>query len=171
MDSVRFILLAIPITNLHIRRHKIPLPLFIKIIRSLPNLNTLRVPELSLDQLSSLSIEEEEDLRYFSINNKVTDVSHSAELNLTQFLISLCPRMEYVQMTCTSNKSAEEFVRLVLMKTITHTTNLHSMKIWIYKANDQTVRKLQNMIDSEELLSNYIIKRWNNDIILKWKLE
>ena len=148
-----------------------PLSPFIKIIRSLPNLIVLRVPELSLDQLGSLSVEEEEDLRHFSINNKVTDVSHSAELNLTQFLISLCPRMKYFEMSCKSDKIPEALVRLVLMSTITHTRDLHSLKIWIYKANDQLVRKLQNMIDSEKLLFNYIIKRLNNNIVLKWKLE
>ncbi|UJR38803.1 hypothetical protein I4U23_031468 [Adineta vaga] len=171
MNSVSFILLAIPTTNLFIGLHKMPLSMFIRIIRSLPNLSTLHVPELSFDQLSSLSIEEKKDIRYFSINNKVTDVNHSADLNLTEFLIILCPRMEYLKMSFISDISHETFIRLVLMKTITHTPNLHSMNIWLYKANDQMVRKLQNMINSEKLLTDYIIKRWKNNIILKWKLE
>jgi hypothetical protein len=171
MNSMRFILSAIPITSLDIGLHKMPLSLFIKVICSLPNLLELKVHELSFDQRDSLSIEEKEDLDNYSISNKVTSVSHSAERHLTPFLMNLCPRMECFEMFCKSSEIPEAYVRYILTKTITDVPKLHLLKLWIYKANDQTILKLQHLIDSEKLLDNYIIKRWEYYLILKWKLN
>ncbi len=57
------------------------------------------------------------------------------------------------------------------MKPLTHIPQLHSLLFNVRNGRDEIVDELQQMIDSEKLLSDYIIKRSSDDISLRWKLQ
>jgi hypothetical protein len=59
-------------------------------------------------------------------------------------------------------------VRFILIQANTYNCYLRFLSLGIRNANEDTVYKLQKLIDSEKLLSNYMIKRIGNYILLKW---
>jgi len=169
IDQISPILLAIQFTSLYVYFSDLSIRTLVKIIGLLPNLDSLKVVTLSSQQLSSLSIEDAESLRLVSISNKITRVLQSMlAVDITDLLITLCPRMEHFELKWMGDTDLERCVRVILMKTITCIPNLHSLRLHTSKANDEKVHQLQKMIDSEKLLSNYTIKRSGDYISLRW---
>jgi hypothetical protein len=169
IDKISPILLAIQFTSLFVSFSDLSIRTLVKIIGLVPNLDSLKVFTLSLQELSSLSMEDTESLRLVSISNKITRVLQSMlAVDMTDFLINLCPRMEHFETKWMGDTDLERCVRVILMKTITCIPNLHSLRFDTNKANDEKVHKLQKMIDSEKLLSNYTIKRSGDYISLRW---
>ncbi len=61
------------------------------------------------------------------------------------------------------------FVRLILMKMKTqHQSKFQLLCFHVPAADDQTIKQLNNMIDDEKLLIDYIIKRVLDFIYLQW---
>ena len=125
---------------------------------------------LPIQQLNNLSTEDAESLRLVSINNKITKIWQSMNIELTHFLIKLCPRMEHFEVHWIKDTDLLELVRFILMKCTTHIPHLQSLRLNVRNERDEIIDDLQNIIDSEKLLTNYTIKRWGNDITLQWKL-
>ena len=109
---------------------------------------------MSLEQLENLSKEETENRRLVSISNKITKVWQLSDFESTRFLISLCPRMEYLEVKFIEYKDLEKLIRLILMETTTHP---HSLCFHVRYANDQMIYDLQKIIDSGKLIFNYNI--------------
>jgi len=79
--------------------------------------------------------------------------------------------MQHLEVNWMSDTDLERLVRFILMKTGTQSPRLHSLQIYVRKSRDDIVDKLQTMIDSEKLFSDYTIKRSGNIIVLKWKKQ
>ena len=62
----------------------------------------------------------------------------------------------------------EMLVRFILIKSTTYIPHLCSLCLTIPNADEEIVHQLQKLIDSEKLLTNYMIKRICNNILLKW---
>jgi hypothetical protein len=62
----------------------------------------------------------------------------------------------------------EILLRFILMKTSTCVPHLYSLCLSIPNADKEIVYQLQMIIESDQLLSNYMIKRIGNHILLKW---
>jgi hypothetical protein len=91
-------------------------------------------------------------------------------IELTQFLVRLCPRVEHYEVSWIIDTNLPELVRFILMKSITHISHLRSLRFNVRNGRDEIVDELQNIINSEKRLTDYIIKRSGNDIVVKWKL-
>ena len=91
------------------------------------------------------------------------------EIEQVNFLINLCPRMQYFQVHDSKDMDLKMLARCVLRKTNTDIPHLSSLYFDIHDEYDKMVWKLRKMIDSDKLLLNYTINRINNYIVLKWK--
>lgn len=65
------------------------------------------------------------------------------------------------------SNSASASGLFILPKTGTIVRRLRSLCLWISNATDIIIHQLQNQIESENLLSNYTIKRYKNYIHLQ----
>ncbi|CAF3666238.1 unnamed protein product [Rotaria sp. Silwood1] len=88
----------------------------------------------------------------------------------TYFLMTFCPQMEYLNVEFIKNMNIELFLRNIL-----HVINnnryeyLRLLCIYITKADDQMIKRLNKMIDDEKLLLDYTIHCELYNIYLKWK--
>lgn len=169
MDKLHPMLLVIQVNSLSLNYAKMPICTFLTLIHLLPNLNLLKVNSLPLSQLNALSNEDADNLRLASKCNKITKVLQHMDMNLTEFLITLSPRIEHLEIIKITDPELEKLVRFLLAKSSTDTIHLNSLQFCVENMNDEIVDKLQKMINSEHLLSNYNIQRSGNKITLKWK--
>ncbi len=170
MNKFSPICLAIQFTCLHIWSSSLLIGTLVKLIGLLANLDSLIMSFASLEQIS-LSIEDAESLRLVSINNKITRVCVPMKFNLIHVLMKLCPRMKYLELKHVENKDLKKLVRLILKKTLTSIPHLCSTCFYVINVNDDMIRDLEKMIDSEKLLLDYNITRKCNDIVLQWKSQ
>jgi len=71
-------------------------------------------------------------------------------IDLTQFLIILCPRMKHFEITWITDTDLNKIVRFILIKTLTHTVHLHSLRFNIQYGRDEIVNEIQKIIDAEK---------------------
>ena len=163
MSDFEPIFLAIPFTHLSINCKDIFIEALVRIIHSLPNLNSLKVSWLPVikSELPSLTS---------SNNNKIKKVTFKKMIDVEQvyFLLKLCVNMQYFQVHLTKYADLEMLVRFILMKISTYVPQLTFLSLYIPNANESMVHKLHQMIDSEKLLVKYTIKRICNNILFKW---
>jgi hypothetical protein len=76
--------------------------------------------------------------------------------------------LQYFQIDIPEDMDIEMLIRFILIKSSTYIPQLCSLCVSIPNANDEIVHQLQKMIESEKLLTNYMIKRICNNILLKW---
>ncbi|CAF3598613.1 unnamed protein product [Rotaria sp. Silwood1] len=144
-----------------------------RIIRMLPNLDSLKIWSVLLPQSTCLSIKDRKFLRHIKYTNKITKVY--LEKNLTKFeevlfIIDLFPRMKYLQVSCTSFINIQLFIQAILIKIRNKSKRYHRLLAFcISTASDEMVKTLQKMIDCQKLLFNYTIKRVYDTIYLQWK--
>lgn len=170
IDTFSPILSAVRFTSLSISCCSTASSTLFKIIQLLPNLDSLRIESFPAWQLADLSDEDTERFRLISTTNKIKKVWQSMELKLTEFLLALCPQMEHMEVNWITNTDIERLVRFILTKTTTHIPHLHSLRLSVLQPNDEMIQTLQNITNSEKLLSNYLIKRSGENIYLQWKL-
>jgi hypothetical protein len=172
-ENVSPILLTIPITRLNITYDEIFIGMLIDLIQYLPNLDSLVVLSLAMMEPRCLSVEEVRALRLISNNSKITKVNlqRMSDLAPVQFLIDLCPRLQYLEVDCVTGVHPECFVRYILMKNTRYIPHLCSLCFRISKTKEDMIEKLTQMIDREQLHHNYIMKQRNDKIYLQWSLK
>lgn len=170
IDIVGPILGVLHITCLNITRREIFVAMLINFIRYLPHLDSLVVSSLAMTHPRCLSVLEVTTLRLVSNDNKITKVNLQQMNNLAQvqFILDLCPRIEYLEVDCTNDVFPEIVVRFILLKNIKYIPNLSSLCLKISKMDENIIEKLKNMIDLEQLRHNYTIKQIDNRIYLRW---
>jgi hypothetical protein len=170
IDNFKLIFHTIPFTRLNICCKGIPIDMFLRIIQLLPNLDLLKV--LYLPVIESVPfIDRAVQLYSLSSNkNKITKVYLEKMIDIEQvhFLFKICVNMKYFQVNVPEYMNPETLVQFILSKISTHVCNLNSLCLYIPNANENMVLKLHKLIDSEKLLTNYMIKRICNNILLKW---
>ncbi len=164
------IFLTVPFTRLNISFKEIPIDMFVRIIHWLPNLDLLKVLYLPVIKSDPLI---DQDVQLYSLSsnkNKITKVYLEKMIDIEQvhFLFELCVNMKYFQVNVPEYMNLETLVQFILSKISTHVRNLNSLCLYIPNANENLVLKLYKLIDSEKLLTNYMIKRICNNILLKW---
>ncbi|CAF1081151.1 unnamed protein product [Adineta ricciae] len=165
------VLNAIHIRSLHLIWSNLLISDFVELLNHLPNLNSLAWFSSLNVVSSSLSTNDEENLRLFSISNTITQVSLQINFEQIQFLIRLCPRMEKLEVHGVKNDDLGKLLRFILMETRTSLLHLHLLYLTIIDINDEIVHNLQTLIDSEDLLSDYTIKYRGNHVALERKIQ
>jgi hypothetical protein len=161
---------TLQIAHLIIECQSIFVGAIIKLLRFLPNLDSLKVRSLSLLKPRCLSKEEVETLRSVSKNNKITklNLQRTDELAEIQFLIDLCPRMQYFEVDCSRIIDLNSLVRFILMKTTRCIPHLRTVCLCVTEANDKMVEQVQTMINLEKLLHDYTTTYLPGKIYVQW---
>jgi hypothetical protein len=147
-----------------------------KLLFILPNLTSLGILSLSSFKLKCLSPEETEFIKSWSNNNKITklalnSVIEEIDFEKIQFFIDLCPQMEYLKVKCGGIFNMESIVRYIFMKNSGKFLYWNLFCLWVPIANDDTVKQLQAMINSEKLIDDYRITRTTDRVYLQWNLK
>ena len=178
LDNLKPCLLAVQFTYLKINCYEISADLLIEVIRLLSNLQSLRLSSMPLVEVCSLSAETTEMLVLVSITNKITRVKldKMAEIQQIHFLMSLCPRMQYLELGCTTQHDLESILRTISTYNVTHAPYLHCLCLCVLNGNEKMIQGLHTIIDFERLLHSenvfhkYTIRRICDRIFVKWQL-
>jgi hypothetical protein len=169
MNKFKSTFLSVPFTRLKINCEDIPMEMFVRIIQLLPNLDSLKM--WSLSHIQSDWLIESNRVTSFStsINSKITNVNLDKMINMEEvhFLLHLCPCIQYFQVNIPKDINLKIVVRFILIQASTSNLHLRFLCFSIQNVNEDIVHKLQKLIDTEKFLSNYIIKRIGNHILLK----
>ncbi|CAF1139792.1 unnamed protein product [Adineta steineri] len=163
---------AIKFTHLNIEHDSVCIHLLLDILRLLPNIESLKFRFMLIFPLQSLSIEHSRDHLLVSAINKITKVKlgQVTEEEEIQFFINLFPQMEYLEVHCLSNTDVPLLMELISMNRRTRISNLCYLCFNFRMADENLVRTLAKIIDSETVNDNYTIQRSGNKIIVHWKL-
>jgi hypothetical protein len=168
--NIRRVLSIEQIYHLEITEQTIFIGSLIRTINLLPELNTLKVHSLSLDQPRELCAEEIEILASTANTSKITKVYLEVigDIKEVYFLMKLCPFLTYLQLRGTSfNMSITLLLRTILQKI--KYEHFRSLCFSARAADDNMIKNLEQWINSEKLLLDYTTKRVLNNIYLQWK--
>ena len=143
---------------------------FMKLIELLcvtPNIHTLVFQSMPFYRDDYMSIQNNETFRLVSTTNKITNVTFkdARTLEKTRLLIDLCPQLQYLTLT-TRMKHLESVTRFLLESTSKNTGHLCSL--CFLEASNNWVGHVTNLINSETLLDDYMLKLVGSKLHLWW---
>ncbi len=116
--------------------------------------------------------EEIKRLCILSTKNQITKIylenlTHIQEIYI---LILICPRTFYLKIICAYNVDIELFVRCALSEIKTELNYFPRLLCFcVLQADDLMLENLEKMINAENLLVDFKIKRMMDNIYLQWK--
>jgi len=138
-----------------------------KLLSSTSNLHTLKLNCQSIDKTNSISIQQSEMFRLVSNTNIITNVTikeRSSTENI-KLLVALCSRMQ--QLTIDINAlHLESSVQFILSKN--KTMIQHLCLLCTKNTTKSMAGTLKTLIESEELLDNYLIKLIGSELYFWW---
>ncbi|CAF3951190.1 unnamed protein product, partial [Rotaria sp. Silwood1] len=170
----RHLSIIVHIYHLEIQINDFLFQTLFKIMRLVPELITLKIRSLSSDRsidLSYTDLLEENPEQY---RNKIAKIYLETMSHIEEFylLLELCPSMTYFKVDHTHPMNIEHVLRSILIK-INNDHNDHlrllCFRIPTSKNGDNTIAKLEKMINDENLLLDYEIKRVCNNVYVEWK--
>ncbi len=152
-----------PITHLIIDCPNIDLKSLIKLLDSLYNLYSLK--------LYSVLLSEEDDSYLFStIDNLIkVNLGRINEFRDVEFLLTLCPNMDYFEVDCSEEIDMKLLARCILTKTNQNISQLRTVCLNEQKPSDGMIKELEDLIHHEELLQNYTIRCIDKKIYIQFE--
>jgi len=170
IDKIKHILYAVQFTHLNINVKEISSEILVQIIKSLPNLDSLKVSSLKIIEPVCSNVDFTDIYLLSLIKNKITKVCLENTTNMEEvnFLFYLCLGVQHFQAHVPEDMDLDVFLPFIFIKTKTSVPWLKSLCLRIPHINDDIIRRIQNLIKAKTLLSNYMIKRSGNHIFFKW---
>ena len=141
----------------------------IKILYHTPNTHTLMLKSMACYKRRDdyTSIQQSEEFQFVSNKNNIENVTCDTACKLEQIklIVALCPRMKYFTINRRTNH-IESIIRFLLDKTNPNTRHLCVLgfsRVW-----NNWCDKLDQLIKSETLLDDYILKRIKWNLYLWW---
>ncbi|CAF3800333.1 unnamed protein product [Rotaria sp. Silwood1] len=155
------------LTKLNIKSSNFPFEQIIKLIHFTPNLHTLKLDFLSLNEIYLKLIEQNEIFRYVSNTNKITniDIREKCTLEIFQLIIYLFSQVEYLKIRI-NKKEINQIIRYLFSKNTDKIRRLFFL--CISQIPKVCLPELDFLIKSENLLNDYSIKYINRDLYLWW---
>lgn len=155
------------LTKLTLHCHRLPFDRMIQLLCFTPNINTLKLNSILLYRADSFSFPETEVFRIVSNTNIVTNltVENECTLDKIELLTALFPRMEYLTMNL-DKKDLESIARFLLSKFNYNTRYLSSL--CISKRRRELVEIFKNLLETEDLLHDYMLKVIDRKLYLWW---
>ncbi|UJR34577.1 hypothetical protein I4U23_027353 [Adineta vaga] len=162
-----FILSLKQLTSLAIRAVMEEFDIIVGILRYTPHAHSLIFTFTTTRSKRLSSFHKDERYQYIVNHNKIKTIVFNAHYTkkLVQFYMDLCPRLEYLSYRI-SEKSLEATFQYVL--TETNQTAYNQFSLCIFGVNTNWIDKLQAIIESQELMKNYLTKTVNNKFYFKW---
>ncbi len=139
----------------------------INLLSSTSNVHTLTFNCQSIKETNSKLLQQTETFRLLSETNKIRNVTIRERYSIEniKLLVTLCPRMQYLIIDVRLH-DPESPVQYILSKS---KTNVRDLCLLCTKhTSKSTIATLKTLIESEELLDNYLMKLINNDLYLWW---
>ncbi|CAF3684731.1 unnamed protein product [Rotaria sp. Silwood1] len=160
------------IYHLEISEENVYVNALIGIISLLPELTTLKIHSLSLHKPIVLGSKELFSNLSMNYTSKIRKVYLQTMYEIQEFsiLLNLCPYMEYLKVDYTE-KMDFKFVLRYILKKIKYDCNEH-LRLLCFRvptADDETIIKLNRMINLEKLPWNFKIKRVAENLYFEWK--
>jgi hypothetical protein len=155
------------ITKLIIDSYNFPFDQIVELIRFIPNLHTLKLDLLCINENSLKLLEQTYNFQYVSLRNKIKNLELRVRCSLEeiQLFINLFPQLEYLK-TGIKRKEILQIIRYLLSKTNNRTR--HLFFLCISQIPKICLRELTMLIKFENLLVDYFIKFINQDLYLWW---
>ncbi|CAF3830252.1 unnamed protein product [Rotaria sp. Silwood1] len=159
VEKIRAFLLTVHFNHLNINCKWVPISTLIKLIWYLPNLHSLHVSNLTILAIKSLSIDDLENFRLASKENKIIEVhlAQMIEFKQAQFLIDLCPGMQHFTVECLNGVNIEMVVQFLLIDNCTKFSNLCILCLYGSICNFETIENFKIMINREQQLHDYTV--------------
>jgi len=170
--DINSILNVTQIYHLEISQDKIFLGTLINILYLLPELISLKINSLSIYEPRFLCRDEIDNFIRMSVTSKIKKICFEKihKIEEIYFLIELCHSMNYLQINSIGNINVGLFVRDILFEIMDESDyQLRSMCFSVPIADDKIVQQLEEMINIENLLLDFTIKRVMDKIYLQWK--
>ncbi|CAF3964394.1 unnamed protein product [Rotaria sordida] len=139
----------------------------IKLLHFTPNIHTLTFNSQSITESNSMLIQQSETFRLVSNTNKITNVTIKEKYSFEniKLFVALCPQMQNLTIDIYT-QHLESIIRFILLKTKINIQHLCS--IYIKNTRKSMIGILKTLIESEELLDNYLIKSIDSQLYLWW---
>ncbi len=170
IDQLNPILAALQINHLIIECRSIPVRRLIKLLHLLPNLNLLKMHSLSFPKSRRHRSDIElQTIDLISKKNNITKVNLEQinKFKEVEFLINLCPHLQYFQVGCSDKVDLKSLVTSILMKTTQIITELRTLCLDVKQPNDGMIKELQDVINHEHWFQNYTIVYINEKIYIQ----
>ncbi|CAF4388415.1 unnamed protein product [Rotaria sp. Silwood2] len=142
----------------------------IQLIDLLPDLISLKIHSLSLEQTNDL-----DNIGLYSVhvrNQRQITAIYLEEINDIDdfyFILVVCPHMKYFKVERLNNMNIHFVLRRILKGIKNHhTDSIRSLCFNVPAADDRTIEDLQEMIIKEQLLIQFTIRRLVDSIYLQW---
>ncbi|CAF1139759.1 unnamed protein product [Adineta steineri] len=162
---------AIQFTHLDIDNDVMSIKMLLDILSSLPNIESLKLSSIPIVKLESLFIEHTKNHLSVLAINKITKVKlgQVTEEQEIEFFINLCPHMQYLEVEWISDTDVPLFMKFIMNRR-TRIPNLCCLCFINPMADENMVRTLAMIIDSETTIDKYTIQRSGNKISVHWTL-
>jgi hypothetical protein len=171
-DETKRILTIKKIFHLDIVEKHISDHILTQLIKLLPDLITLKLHSLSLDEERESDDKNCSTDRSMKTGSKITKVYFEQMYDIKQFnyIWSLCPRMIHFKVKCINYMDMNLFLRTILNK-INDSDNyyLRSLCFHLPQTNDQMIKNLEEIIKHQKLLLHFTIRCLFDNIYLQWK--
>ncbi|CAF4980687.1 unnamed protein product [Rotaria sp. Silwood1] len=143
-----------------------------EILVLLPELDSLKISSLLYSNPIYINGKDSNVLCLLTSLNQITKVylMKMTKMEEIDFLIELCPQMIYLKVEFLHHINIQLFVRVILTKiNMKFNHKLRLLCARVKAVDNDIIEKLNSMINSENLLTDYTIKRITDDIYLQWK--
>ncbi|CAF1035572.1 unnamed protein product [Rotaria sp. Silwood1] len=168
--DVKFALTIALFYHLDIKNKEFDIGALIKAIHLLPELDTLKIHSLSLNQTNVLNFEEFNILYSTNDTCKITKVYFEKMNDIEEFyiLLTVCPYMKYFKVDNINHMDIESVLRFIIQKINYDCNNYIQLLCFrIVTPDNEIIEKLNRMIHIEKLLLTYKIKHLAENIYLE----
>lgn len=165
----------IDITRLFIECNKMNYNILIEILNLLPNLDLLKIRLSSTTEVEFfINNENNKKLQQFLNNNKITKliIENLTEYDEIYFMINSFPRIKYLMIQIADDLLLESVVEYTIHNIKENNHHQHQAMTLCIIAYDEIydqIKTLHQMIDSNNLLEDYIIFRQFEKFYIQWK--
>jgi hypothetical protein len=162
---------VIQITCLYISYfYPFSIDVLVELIYLLPNLDSLIISYVSLRKIGNVCKKQLNAVRLVSNSNRILRVRIGGLTNLEQLhtLITLCPKIQHIEIGHTDDIDRKLLIRSIMMKNIDQIPYLCSMYLWMPEVNEKLLKIFQKNTDLDKLLDEYKILCMSNGIYLQW---
>jgi len=172
ITDIKTILSLTQIHHLEISDEKTLVDILMEITNALPQVTTMKLHSLSLDQATELETDELIVFPSTTSTNQITKVylEKMSAIEEVYSLMKLYPYMSYLKIDSFDNMKVDVFIRKVLKK-INRQSNqyLRSLCFRAPTTADPMIKTLEKMKNDKKLIDDYAINRVDNYIYLQWK--
>jgi hypothetical protein len=160
------------IYHFEIPEEEILLDILIQMINALPQVTTLKLHSLSIDQVTDSETEEPIVFPMTTSTNRITKVYLEKMFIIEEVysLMKLCSNMSYLKVNSLDNMKVDVFIRNIFNKINCESNQYLRLLCVPAPTNDDSIIKiLETMKNKKKSLDSYTIKHVGDHIFLQWK--